>query len=52
MGKYAIDLVRFPDSVQNGDQVKLFCGVENDCYILISFEHEITQLLQKEKTEN
>jgi hypothetical protein len=30
----------------------IYCGVENDSYVLVNFESEKTQLLQQERAEN
>jgi len=40
-GKWCIDLIRVPYYEQMGIK-NIFCGVENDSYVLVNFENEKT----------
>lgn len=44
-GKWCIDLIRVPYYEQMGIK-SIFCGVENDTYVLVNFDSEKTQVLQ------
>lgn len=50
-GKFAIDLIRVPFYEQMGVK-SVFCGVENECYLLIDFESEKLKIIQNERAEN
>jgi hypothetical protein len=51
LGRWCIDLIRVPFYEQMGVKT-IYCGVENDSYVLVNFESEKTQLLQQERAEN
>jgi hypothetical protein len=46
-------LIRVPYYEQQGTK-SIFCGVENDSYVLVNFENErsVPTVLQQEKAEN
>jgi hypothetical protein len=44
LGRWCIDLIRVPFYEQMGIK-NIYCGVENDSYVLVNFENEKTQLL-------
>ena len=50
-GRWCIDLIRVPYYEQLGAK-NIYCGVENDSYVLVDFENERTQVLQQERAEN
>eukprot|EP00347_Sterkiella_histriomuscorum_P006516 403352469 len=50
-GKYCIDLIRVPYYDQMGVK-NIYCGIENEFYILIDVENEKTKVLQHERAEN
>lgn len=53
-GKWCIDLIRIPYYEQQGIK-SVFCGVENDSYVVVNFENEragAPQVLQQERAEN
>ena len=39
LGKWCIDLIRVPYYEQQGIK-SIFCGVENDSYVIVNFESE------------
>ena len=51
LGRWCIDLIRVPFYEQMSVKT-IYCGVENDSYVLVNFESEKTQLLQQERAEN
>jgi len=50
-GKYCIDLIRVPYYEQIGAK-NIYCGVENEFYILVDVENDKTKVLQHERAEN
>ena len=40
-GKYALDLIRVPYYENILGAKNIYCGVENDGYVLIDFEHDL-----------
>jgi len=50
-GKYSIDLIRVPYYEHLGAK-NIYCGVENDAYVLVDFENEQTLCLQQDRGEN
>ena len=50
-GRWCIDLIRVPFYERQGTK-SIYCGVENDCYVLVDFENERIQVLQQERAEN
>ena len=44
-------MIRVPYYEQLGAK-NIYCGVENDSYVLVDFENERTQVLQQERAEN
>jgi len=51
LGRWCIDLIRVPFYEHMGIK-HIYCGVENDSYVLVNFEKETTQILQQERAEN
>ncbi|CDW85213.1 UNKNOWN [Stylonychia lemnae] len=51
LGKYCLDLIRVPHYEQMGVK-NIYCGVENEFYILIDVENEKIRRLQSEGAEN
>ena len=46
LGRWCIDLIRVPYYEQTLGAKNVYCGVENDAYVLVDFENEQTRLLQ------